>query len=85
MPGSYFEVIGQLNPGPQLHIIHLREIEPPIQLVKPNCHLTFPQPVINQLDIRAIHLFCNCLDGFQCVFVILRLSIVLFQMENIRM
>ena len=35
MPGSYFEVIGQLNPAPQLHIIHLKELEPPIQLVKP--------------------------------------------------
>ncbi len=29
MPGSYFEVIGQLKPAPQLLIIHLKEIEPP--------------------------------------------------------
>jgi hypothetical protein len=35
MPGSYFEVIGQLNPAPQLHIIQLQEIQPPIELVKP--------------------------------------------------
>ncbi|CAF3350574.1 unnamed protein product [Rotaria sp. Silwood2] len=35
MPGSYFEVIGQLNPAPELHIIQLREITPPIALVKP--------------------------------------------------
>jgi len=35
MPGSYFEVIGQLNPAPQLHIIQLEEITPPITLVKP--------------------------------------------------
>jgi hypothetical protein len=35
MPGSYFEVIGQLNPAPQLFIIQLREIFPPITLVKP--------------------------------------------------
>lgn len=35
MPGSYFEVIGQLKPAHQLHIIHLKEIEPPILLVKP--------------------------------------------------
>jgi hypothetical protein len=35
MPGSYFEVTGQLNPAPQLHIIHLKEITPPIALVKP--------------------------------------------------
>ncbi|CAF5043377.1 unnamed protein product, partial [Rotaria sp. Silwood1] len=35
MPGSYFEVIGKLNPAPQLHIIQLKEITPPIPLVKP--------------------------------------------------
>ena len=35
MPGSYFEVVGQLNPGHQLHIIQLKEIAPPIKFVKP--------------------------------------------------
>jgi NAD:arginine ADP-ribosyltransferase len=35
MPGSYFEVIGQLNPAPELHFIQLKEISPPITLVKP--------------------------------------------------
>jgi hypothetical protein len=35
MPGSYFEVLGQIKPAPELQIIHLKEIEPPIQLVKP--------------------------------------------------
>ncbi|CAF1462503.1 unnamed protein product [Rotaria sordida] len=35
MPGSYFEVIGQLNPASELHIIQLRETTPPILLVKP--------------------------------------------------
>ena len=35
MPGSYFEVTGQLNPTNDLHIIHLKEIEPPHLLVKP--------------------------------------------------
>ena len=35
MPGSYFEVIGQLNPARQLHIIQLKEITPPITLVRP--------------------------------------------------
>jgi hypothetical protein len=35
MPGSYFEVIGQLKPGPQLHIIQLQEIPPPIALIRP--------------------------------------------------
>ena len=34
MPGSYFEVIGQLNSGNQLYIIQLREIPPPITLVR---------------------------------------------------
>lgn len=34
MPGSYFEVIGQLNPAPTLHIIELKEIIPPVALVK---------------------------------------------------
>jgi hypothetical protein len=34
MPGSYFEVIGQLNPAPQLHIIQLQEIPPPISLLR---------------------------------------------------
>ncbi|CAF1472819.1 unnamed protein product [Rotaria sp. Silwood1] len=35
MPGSYFEVLGQLNPAPGLHIIELKEIIPPMTLVKP--------------------------------------------------
>lgn len=35
MPGSYFQVIGQLNPAPGLHIIQLQEITPPFPLVKP--------------------------------------------------
>jgi hypothetical protein len=34
MPGSYFEVIGQLKPAPQLHIIQLQEIPPPITLLR---------------------------------------------------
>ncbi|CAF1006697.1 unnamed protein product [Adineta steineri] len=35
LPGSYFEVIGKLNPAPQLHIIQLKEIIPQITLIKP--------------------------------------------------
>ncbi|CAF5122476.1 unnamed protein product, partial [Rotaria sp. Silwood1] len=42
MPGSYFEVIGQLNPAPDLHIIELKQIPPPMILVKP------PFPKSNQ-------------------------------------
>jgi hypothetical protein len=34
MPGSYFEVIGQLNPAKDLHIIQLKEIQPPFPLIK---------------------------------------------------
>ncbi len=48
MPGSYFEVIGQLNPAPQLYIIQLREITPPVTLVKP----PFYKPInINPLSV----------------------------------
>jgi hypothetical protein len=35
MPGSYFEVIGQLNPAPQLRIIQLKQITPPITFLEP--------------------------------------------------
>ncbi|CAF4046194.1 unnamed protein product, partial [Rotaria sp. Silwood1] len=34
MPGSYFEVIGQLNPAAGLRIIQLKEIDAPFALVK---------------------------------------------------
>jgi len=35
MPGSYFEVVGQFHPAKDLHIIHLKEIQPPFALIKP--------------------------------------------------
>ena len=35
MPGSYFEVMGQLNPADQLYIIQLKELSPPVTFVKP--------------------------------------------------
>ncbi|CAF1138391.1 unnamed protein product [Rotaria sp. Silwood1] len=35
MPGFYFKVMGQLNLPDGLHIIHLKEIQSPITLVKP--------------------------------------------------
>jgi hypothetical protein len=35
MPGSYFEVVGQMHSGNDLHIIHLKEIQPPFPLIKP--------------------------------------------------
>ncbi|CAF3985205.1 unnamed protein product, partial [Rotaria sp. Silwood1] len=34
MPGSYFEVMGQLNPADDLHIIELKQIMPPMTLIK---------------------------------------------------
>lgn len=34
IPGSYFEVIGQINPAPQLHIIQLKEIPSPTTLIE---------------------------------------------------
>jgi hypothetical protein len=34
IPGSYFEVIGQANPAPQLHIIQLKQITPPITFLE---------------------------------------------------
>jgi hypothetical protein len=35
MPGSYFEVIGHVNLGAQLHLIELKQIEPPIPFLEP--------------------------------------------------
>ncbi|CAF3615832.1 unnamed protein product [Rotaria socialis] len=35
MPGSFFEVIGQIDAGSNLHIVELKEIDPPMELVKP--------------------------------------------------
>ncbi|CAF0873591.1 unnamed protein product [Adineta steineri] len=34
MPGTFFEVVGQVNPAEGLHIIHLKEIQPPFPLLK---------------------------------------------------
>jgi hypothetical protein len=34
MPGTIFEVIGQVNPAEGLRIIHLKEIKPPFPLLK---------------------------------------------------
>jgi hypothetical protein len=34
MPGTFFQVIGQVNPAEGLHIIHLKEIQPPFPLLK---------------------------------------------------
>ncbi|CAF4617155.1 unnamed protein product [Rotaria sp. Silwood1] len=48
IPGSYFEVMGQLNPAPDLHIIQLKEITPPIILVKS------PLSGSNELEFSSI-------------------------------
>ncbi len=56
MPGSYFEVIGQLNPAPELYIIQMKEIAPPITFVKPP-FTKFPDinssPVVNKPSISS--------------------------------
>lgn len=39
-PGTYFEVIDKVNPAEGLYIIHLREKEPPYQLLVPPFDLT---------------------------------------------
>jgi hypothetical protein len=35
LPGTYFQVISHLSPADNLHIIHLKEKQPPIQLLQP--------------------------------------------------
>jgi hypothetical protein len=35
MPGTFFEVVGHVDAGSNLHIIHLKEIQPPFPLIKP--------------------------------------------------
>jgi hypothetical protein len=56
IPGSYFEVIGQANPAPQLHIIQLRQITPPITFVEPpflESTNNNSSSVINQLNTNS--------------------------------
>ncbi|CAF1185577.1 unnamed protein product [Rotaria magnacalcarata] len=51
MPGSYFEVIGQLNPADGLYIIQMKELEPPFPFVKPPFKKELPtQNVSKPLD-----------------------------------
>lgn len=54
MPGSYFEVIGRLNPAPQLHIIQLKEIAPPITLIKPPFNKSNPSSEINKSNTNSV-------------------------------
>jgi hypothetical protein len=63
MPGSYFEVIGKLNPSPQLHIIQLKQISPPIQLVKPPFQKSTDSSTINQITTCS-HLFTSSINHF---------------------
>jgi hypothetical protein len=56
IPGSYFEVIGQLYPAPQLHIIQLRQIKPPIIFIEPpflESTNTNPSSLINQSNTNS--------------------------------
>ncbi|CAF5221272.1 unnamed protein product [Rotaria magnacalcarata] len=47
LPGSYFEVISQLNSADELHIIHLKELTPPIELVKPPFSKSTKQKIVS--------------------------------------
>jgi len=48
MPGSYFEVIGQLNPAEDLYIIHMKELEPPFPFVKPPFKRESSTPIVSK-------------------------------------
>ncbi|CAF0860565.1 unnamed protein product [Adineta ricciae] len=53
-PGSYFEVIGQLKPASGLHIIQLKEIEPPFAFVKPpSDKLSTPTAPVGKTPIKV--------------------------------
>ena len=56
MPGSYFEVIGQLNPVSDLYIIQMKEILSPIMFVKP----PFSKPI--HIDIPVMNSKSNVLS-----------------------
>ncbi|CAF4140458.1 unnamed protein product, partial [Rotaria sordida] len=45
MPGTFFEVVGQVDAGSNLHIIHLKEIQPPFPLIKPPFVQTRQEPL----------------------------------------
>jgi hypothetical protein len=66
MPGSYFQVIEQLNPAPQLHIIKLKEITPPIILVEPPFSKS-PNIISKQISLKSsmINLSYLILSKFQ--------------------
>ncbi|CAF3986043.1 unnamed protein product [Adineta steineri] len=58
MPGSYFEVMGQLHPANDLHIIHLKEIQPPVPLVKPPFKIesilaTIKEPIVHYKEKKT--------------------------------
>jgi hypothetical protein len=42
LPCSYFEVVGTIKQGPDFHIIHIKQIEPPVALIQS------PSPSLNQ-------------------------------------
>jgi hypothetical protein len=54
MPGTYFEVIGQLNPSPQFHFIQLKEIQPPIPFIKSPISASIIQPIASsQMNLKS--------------------------------
>ncbi|CAF1441260.1 unnamed protein product [Adineta ricciae] len=52
MPGTFFKVVGQVNPAEGLHIIHLKEIQPPFVLLKPP--FDGPEQVKSSLDLHKL-------------------------------
>jgi hypothetical protein len=67
MPGSYFEVVGQLHPAKDLHIIHLKEIQPPFPLVKPPFNKASSSVTTNKLSgIVAPNISTLVLYGTTC-------------------
>ncbi|CAF3769605.1 unnamed protein product [Rotaria socialis] len=55
MPGIYLEVIGQLSPATGLHIIQLKEINPPFPLVKPPYNKSdAPNPAATATPLKAV-------------------------------
>lgn len=54
-PGSYFEVVSKAKPADGLHLIHLREVDPPYQLLVPPFDLkksNIKQPSVVEIDVK---------------------------------
>ncbi|CAF4767490.1 unnamed protein product [Rotaria socialis] len=54
MPGSYFEVVGQLNPADGLYIIQMKELESPFPCVKPPLNVSKPSYTIEDSLVTLV-------------------------------